>query len=161
MICMLLNFRLGLKKSPRLPTRQSTWKIGSDLLRSALTQVMGQGFGGFLGLRERASLIQCSGVSSPCRPSFFYLKCQHFNTWRDYNYFFCWNCPFKHLYMIFSYWPLFFSIFLLDVGSLGWCSCWRVKSHNCWSQWNSIFLAWCNDHCGDCWCSSRFQVGDW
>jgi hypothetical protein len=67
------EFQIGVKKSPHLPPRQGT----KGRSRPALTRVtalrvsVGQGFGGFLGLRERSFLIQCSGVSSPPQAEFF------------------------------------------------------------------------------------------
>jgi len=43
----------------------------------------------------------------------------------------------------------------LYIGSFNWYSCFRAYTRICGSQWNSIFPAWCNDYCWDCWFSSR------
>jgi len=43
----------------------------------------------------------------------------------------------------------------LSVGSINWYSSFRANTCICTSQWNSIFLGWCNDYCWDNWRSSR------
>ena len=77
----------GVKKSPRLSPRQSTkgrsWPAFTRVMVPCVR--MGQGFRGFLGLRERSSLIQWSVVSSPSRPSFFlnhdFLFLAYYDAW--------------------------------------------------------------------------------
>ena len=68
------NFRPRLKKSPRLPTRQSARSLTGygNWLRRPCVRV-GQGSGGFLDLRERSSsYINAWGAACPSQAEFFY-----------------------------------------------------------------------------------------
>jgi hypothetical protein len=65
-----------------------------------------------------------------------------------------------HFYLKFIPFPLNIRIIILAVwlscaGSFTWYSCFRADTCFCRSQSNSIFLAWCNDHRRDSWCSPR------
>ena len=75
----------GVKKSPRLSPRQSTkgrsWPAFTRVMVPCVR--MGQGFRGFLGLRERSSLIQWSVVSSPSRLMAWRRRPGYDSSWRS------------------------------------------------------------------------------